>query len=207
MALYLFLGISFGFASAVQPGPLQTFFISRALNQGWRKTILAACAPLISDIPIIILALLILNSLPVWAENGLHLAGGFFILYLAWGAFKSFKHYKLDQTRLQSAGRNFFKAVMVNLLNPNPYLAWSLVLGPLLLKAWRESPGWGAALAAGFYGSIIITNAAIILLFAAIRRLGDRISRILIGISAAVLAGFGFYQLWLGVTGIWFKIV
>ncbi|MFC1871043.1 LysE family translocator [Chloroflexota bacterium] len=206
MAIYIVLGITFGFAAAVQPGPLQTFIISRTLNNGWRYTLPSACAPLVSDIPIVIVVLLILNSVPIWVENVLHFAGGFFVLFLAWGAFKSFKNYRLNQMALLHASRqNFVKAVTINLLNPNPYLAWGLVMGPLLLKGWRESPGNGIGLVAGFYCTMILTTVGIILLFSAVKRFGSKVSRILIGISVIALAGFGLYQLWLGTTALWFN--
>ncbi|HEY77539.1 MAG TPA: LysE family transporter [Dehalococcoidia bacterium] len=206
MAIFLILGITYGFAAAVQPGPLQTFIISRTLSNGWRYTLPSACAPLVSDVPIVILVLLILNSVPIWVENILHFAGGFFVLFLAWGALKSFKNYTLNQTDLlQASRRNFFKAVTINLLNPNPYLSWSLVMGPLLLKGWREDAGNGIGLVAGFYFTMIFTTIGIILLFSALRRFGPKVSRILIGISAIVLACFGFYQLWLGTTALLFK--
>lgn len=206
MAVYLILGITFGFAAAVQPGPLQTFLISRTLSNGWRYTLPSACAPLVSDVPIVILVILILNSVPIWVENVLHFAGGFFVLFLAWGAFRSFKNYTLNQMALLKASRqNFFRAVTINLLNPSPYLSWSLVMGPLLLKGWREDAGNGIGLVSGFYCTMILTTIGIIMLFSALRRFGPRVSRILIGISAIALACFALYQLWLGTTALWFK--
>jgi len=200
------MGITLGFSAAVQPGPFQTFLVSRTLHQGWRHTLPAACAPLLSDLPIVVLALLILVRVPVWLQDVLHLAGGFFVLYLAYGAYQSFKRYNPDQPVLpQSRSQNFIKAVTVNLLNPNPYLEWSLVMGPLLLKGWGEAHHNGIALVGGFYGALILVTAAIILMFAGIGKLVPRINRILIGISVVALAGFGFYQLWLGVAALWFK--
>jgi hypothetical protein len=89
------------------------------------------------------------------------------------------------------------------LLNPNPYLAWSLVMGPLLLRGWREDPANGVALVVGFYVTLISTTGGIILLFVAIRRLGPKVNRILIGVSAIALAGFGLYQIWLGASALW----
>jgi threonine/homoserine/homoserine lactone efflux protein len=205
LIVYLVLGITYGFAAAVQPGPMQTFLISQALTYGWRHTLLLACAPIISDIPVIVLVLIVLNIIPIWVENVLHLVGGFFLLYLAWGAFKTFSKYTLNQTTLfQSKTQSFFKAVLVNLINPNPFLGWSLVMGPLLLQGWRESVSNGVALVAGFYGIMILTTDSITLVFASIRRVGARLNRILIGISAIALAGFAIYQLWLGATGLWF---
>jgi threonine/homoserine/homoserine lactone efflux protein len=206
LTVYLILGITFGFAAAVQPGPFQTFLIARTLKNGWRHTLPAACAPLVSDIPIVILVLPLLSNLPVWVENLLHFAGGFFVLFLAYGAYKSFKNYTFDREALEESGRrNFFKAVFVNLLNPNPYLSWSLVMGPLLLKGWREAPENGIALIGSFYFTMILITAGIILVFAAVRKLGPKVNRILIGVSAVALAGFGFYQLWMGISALWFK--
>jgi threonine/homoserine/homoserine lactone efflux protein len=203
---YLVLGITFGFTAAVQPGPLQTFIISRTLQGGWRQTLPAACAPLFSDIPIILLVLLILNNIPAWVEQFLHLAGGLFVLFLAWGAYRSYRRYNLNQViSTDSAGQNLFKATIVNLLNPNPYLSWSLVLGPLLLEGWREAPSHGVALAAGFYFMMIFINGVIIVLFSPLRKFGPRVNRTLIGVSAVALAGFGIYQLWLGASALWFK--
>lgn len=201
MTVYLLLGITYGFAAAVQPGPFQTFLISRTLSNGWRYTLLATCAPLLTDIPVIILALLVLNSVPDWMEQFLHIAGGLFVLYLAYGALKSFRNYNVNQAALpQSSRQNFLKAITVNLLNPNPYLSWTLVMGPLLLQGWRETPGNGVTLIIGFYLTFIFITDLIVILFGSLRRFGPKVSKVLIGISAIALAGFGFYQLWLGLS-------
>ena len=85
------------------------------------------------------------------------------------------------------------RAALVNVLNPNPYISWSLVLGPLLLKAWREAPANGVALLAGFYGTMVLSLAGTIVLFAAARNLGPRVTRALIGLSSVALACFGCY--------------
>jgi threonine/homoserine/homoserine lactone efflux protein len=86
----------------------------------------------------------------------------------------------------------------VNLLNPNPWISWSLVMGPLLLQAWREAPACGIALLAVFYGFLVAGLAGFIVLFGMAAGLGSRMSRGLIGLSAMALAGFGGYLLWSG---------
>ncbi len=73
---YLILGMTYAFAAAVQPGPLQTYLISQTLANGWRRTIPAAFAPLLSDGPIIILVLLVLSNMPGWLVQVLQCAGG-----------------------------------------------------------------------------------------------------------------------------------
>jgi threonine/homoserine/homoserine lactone efflux protein len=201
MLRYLILGITYAFAAAAQPGPFQTYIISQSLSKGWRRTLPAALAPIFSDVPIIILVLFLLSRVPGWLAPVLQFAGGIFLIYLAYGAYQTWRSFDTREARLdQTHQQTILKAVTVNLLNPNPYLAWSLVLGPLLLKGWRETPANGIALLAGFYIVLISCTAGIILLFAAARNLGPRVNRVMVGISAIGLACFGFYELWLGIS-------
>ena len=201
MAVYLIMGITFGFAAAVQPGPLQTYFISQALKIGWRRTLPATFAPLITDLPIAVLVILLLSRMPIWLEQVLHLCGGVFVLYLAFGTFMAWKNFDANKTvEVQSSQTTVLKAVVVNFLSPGPYLGWSLVLGPLMVKGWREAPANGIALVVTFYGTLIITSMVIIILFSAAKNLGPRVDRVMILLSAFALACFGFYQLWSGIS-------
>ena len=196
---YILLGATYAFAAAVQPGPFQTFLISSTLARGWRNTLPAVLAPILSDIPIVSLVLLVLVQVPPLAVHGLRLAGGLFLLYLAAGALAAYRGYRLP--RMDRPTRVFetvLKAAAVNLLNPSPYLSWSLVLGPLLLQAWRAAPAYGLALVASFYVTMIVSTAAILAPFAGARALGPRFGRAMVGASAVVLAAFGVYQLWAG---------
>ena len=90
-------------------------------------------------------------------------------------------------------------AVVVNILNPNPYLGWSLIMGPLFLQAWNETPINGIALLIAFYCTLVITLAGTIILFAFARKLGPKVSKILLGLSALALFAFSIYQLWIGI--------
>ena len=83
----------------------------------------------------------------------------------------------------------------MNFLNPNPWIFWSLVTGPILIRAWEESPDKGIAFLVGFYGAMIACLMLIIILFGTARQLGPRASRVMLGVSALALAGFGIYQL------------
>ncbi|HVN55791.1 MAG TPA: LysE family transporter [Anaerolineaceae bacterium] len=199
MLVYLSLGMSLGFAATVQPGPFLTYVISQTLKCGWRRTLPMAFAPIISDGPVAALILIFLVNLPKWMEPALRIAGGLFLLYLSYGAYRSWRSYDLLKiSQAQATQQSVWKAVTVNLLNPGPYLGWSLVLGPLLLKGWREDPRNGLALLAGFYGTMVASLVVIILLFSATTNLGPRVNRTLIGLTAIALAIFGGYQLWMG---------
>jgi threonine/homoserine/homoserine lactone efflux protein len=201
---YLMLGTAYAFAAAVQPGPLQAYLISQSLAHGWRRTVLASFAPVISDGPIIALIVFILIQMPGWLAPVLQCAGAIFLLYLAFGAWKTWRSYDAQkQSVAPSRHQTLLKAVVINLLNPNPYLGWSLVMGPLLLQGWRESPSHGIALLLGFYGTIVLSSIGIVALFSSARNLGPRINRKLIGISIVALAGFGIYLLWQGISPYW----
>src|SRR3970040_1606771 len=93
MWLYIVQGIGYGFAAAVQPGPFQTYLISQTLTKGWKRPLPASLAPLISDGPIIALCLLVLSQVPAWLQRFLYVAGGLFILYLAYSACKTWKNW------------------------------------------------------------------------------------------------------------------
>ena len=200
---FLLQGIGYGFSAAVQPGPFQTYLISQTLLNGWRRTLIAALAPLLSDGLIIVTVLLILTRVPPAFRLALQLAGGVFILYLAWGAFRAWRRFDVAVPPAPAAGagaQSLLRAALMNFLNPNPWIFWSLVTGPILIRAWGESPDKGIAFLIGFYGAMIACLALIIILFGTARRLGPRVSRAALGVSAVALAGFGIYQIIKGIS-------
>ena len=201
MWLYILQGIGYGFVGAAQPGPFQTYLISQTLTRGWQRTLPAALAPLISDGPIIALCLFLLSRIPPWFERVLYMAGGLFVLYLAYGALRSWKNFDPTISYVGTETRqSILKAALINTLNPNPYLFWSLVTGPILLSGWRQTPVYGVGFIAGFYVTMILGFSAIIIVFGSARQLGPKVNRALLGSSAIALIGFGLAQLWLGIT-------
>jgi threonine/homoserine/homoserine lactone efflux protein len=203
MLSYILQGITYGFAAGVQPGPLQAYIILQALKNGWRRSIVYALVPLLSDLPIIGLVVTILAFLPAGWVTVLRLAGGAFLVYLAIGAFRTALH-PPDETATPegSPQRGLLQAVVINLLNPNPYLFWSLVTGPILLTGWKESPVYGIAMLAAFYLVMIVVNAVIILVVSIAHGFNPRLRQWLMIASAAGLGAFGVYQLWMGIMGI-----
>jgi threonine/homoserine/homoserine lactone efflux protein len=199
MLTYLLQGLMLGFTAGAQPGPFQTYIISQTMRNGWRRTLIAAFAPLISDAPIILLCLFVLTRVPEWFQHILYMAGGFFILYLAWGAFKLWRNFTvLESAPPEASPKSLFKAATMNVLSPGPYIFWSLVSGPILLRAWQEAPVNGLGFLFGFYFAMIGMNVLVIMLFGIAARTGDLVRRTMIGISALALTGFGLYQLWMG---------
>jgi threonine/homoserine/homoserine lactone efflux protein len=199
----ILLGSSFAFAAAAQPGPLQAYLIAQTLANGFRRTIPAAFAPILSDIPIAALVLFVLTSIPPAFVLGLQFVGGSFLLYLAYGAYKTFRSYQFDlPDAAMTVRQTFFRAVLVNLLNPNAYIGWGLIMGPLVARAWQQSPLSSFAVIAAFYATMILVTIAILALFSRARAAGPRLTRVLVGISACALGVFGLYQIWSGGTAL-----
>lgn len=190
-------GIVLGLSAAASPGPFQAYLIAQALRLGWKRALPIALAPLLSDGPIILLVLFVLTRLPQDFLRWLQVAGGLFVLYLALKSFQAYRVFQPESVLDNRSERlSLIQAVMMNFLSPGPYIYWSILAGPLLLSGWNDRPAYGIAFLAGFYVVMVSSLVLLIILFGSARRLGPRVNRILLGISALALFGFGLYQLW-----------
>ncbi len=204
MWLTFFQGIALALPSIIVPSPLKIYLISRSLAHGWRATLPGALAPLVTDGPIVIATLLILNRIPPWYLNGLRLLGGLFVLYLAWRILRLLRAAGPTlSASAQAARQSFRQALGIQLLNPNPYLLWGLVGGPIVLAAWRQvSPPAGMSFVIGFYLVFVTGLVGLVFLFGTLGRLSAGANRLLNGLAAVALSLFGLYQIVIGLRGI-----
>lgn len=202
MVAYFIQGLLLGFPAAASPGPLQAFFLSETMRVGWRRTLPTALAPLISDLPIILLVLLILTRTPEWLLRIIRIGGGLFLLYLAASYLISFRRGSQDESIPEQPLRtSVFKAALTNLLNPNPYIFWGIVAGPILLSALRQSTSLGLSFILGFYGTLIGGFVFFITIFATGRRYAPRLISSFTLLAIVALALFGLFQLISGIMG------
>ena len=200
MFLYLLQGLGYGGAAAAQPGPFQAYLLSQTLKNGLRSTLVAALAPLMSDGPIVLLVLLVLTQMPDWFVAALRFGGGFFLLFLAYKAYRSAREMagtvvaELPTPKKQSIR----EAALMNMLSPNAYIFWSTIAGPIFLEGWRLAPSHGLAFMLGFYGALIGGFMSFVVLFGILGQASPRLNRVLGFVSAVALFGFGLYQIWLG---------
>ncbi len=194
----LLIGIGYALSAGLQPGPLQAFFLAKVTEQGWRRALPAAFAPLISDGPIALISILVLNTLPASFRHWLQLAGGLLLLYFAWNAFRN--RGKTTEINEKEADRSqpttIFQGALINLLNPAPYLGWSLVMGPAVISAWEAAPGYALTLLLAFYITMISISLVLIYLMGKALLLGPNASRRLSLLSALLLVGLGVYFLY-----------
>ena len=83
--LFLTSGVVLGLSAGFSPGPLLTLVISRTLRHGVKEGIKVAAAPLVTDLPIILVSTFVLarleNVRPVL--GGISIIVGLFVAFLA----------------------------------------------------------------------------------------------------------------------------
>jgi threonine/homoserine/homoserine lactone efflux protein len=192
---YFLQGAALGLTAAATPGSLQTLLISETLLGGFKRGARITLAPLITDAPIVVAVLLILNRVPPSILQLLSIAGGLFVLYLAWGLLKQWRSGSRAAASVEGAQsigwKGLWHAAVVNWLNPNPYIFWTLVGGPTLLAALNQSAVDGAAFLVGMYGVFVGSMLIIAAVFHFARNLGPRVVHGLLLVSVVVLAIFG----------------
>jgi threonine/homoserine/homoserine lactone efflux protein len=193
----LLQGLALGFPAGASPGPFQAFLLQSAARAGPRRSLHLSLVPLVSDPAVILTCLLALTGLPGGFLTALQLGGGALLTWMgATGLRELLRPPRPAGQVVAAPARGFWAAVLVNLTNPNAWIFWSLVGGPTLAVALRQSPGAAAAFLAGFYLSLLSTNAALVLLFGAVGQLGPGVARALAGASAAAFLLLGVTQLW-----------
>ena len=192
---YLATGFSYALSAVSIPGPLQTNILSVTLRFGWRRGIVTIFSPLISDVPIAFLMIVVLGSLPDAALNLIRIGGGFFLWYLAYNAYQQVRAgatFRADsQAQMESVRAVLFKAVMINLLNPGPYIFWGALNGPTLVAALRESFVLALVFLLAFYGTFLGGLGLLVLLFDRLGSISPRVTRRILIFTILLLSFFG----------------
>jgi len=195
-------GALLGLSAAAQPGPFQAYLLARSIRAGARRTLPLVLAPLLSDPPVIATVLLVLTRVPPWVLRGLHLLGGAIVAWLGAVALRD----ALGGAPVRATGegheaRGLWRATLVNLTNPNAWIAWSVISGPILVSAWRKAPSHAVAFAVAFYAFMVGGNAVLVVVAARAAAAGPRLARALGIVSGVALVAFGVWQIVLGVAG------
>ncbi|MEZ4558877.1 MAG: LysE family transporter [Caldilineaceae bacterium] len=194
----LLTGVSLGFSAGISPGPLTTLVLTSTLERGFRAGLRVAIAPLLTDLPIIVVSLLIFSALPPLLEIGLTVAGGVLLVYLGIETLRTSRHAHLELTPQPAAlQQDLWRGVLVNVLSPHPWLFWLSVGSPILIGAWRTSPALAALFLLGFYALLVGSKIAIAWGVAGARHLlDDRWYRTLLRVSGALLLVFAALLFW-----------
>lgn len=166
----LISGIVLGVSAGISPGPLLALAISQTLRYGLKEGIKVSIIPAITDLPIILIALGLLSRLSNYQTilGIISLLGGLFIFYLGYECIR-FKGIEYDQKSTKP--QSLRKGILVNLLNPSPYLFWISVGAPTLLQARHISTLAPALFVIPFYVFLIATKCTIVTLIEKSRHL------------------------------------
>lgn len=150
MIPFLTSGIILGLSAGVAPGPLLALIISETLLHNRKAGIKVAVAPIITDVPIVLLTLLIIAKLSHFQAilGIISILGGCFISYLGFHSIRS-DGAKIDIEPVQE--QSLQKGIIVNFLSPHPYLFWLTVGAPMTVKAMDQSVSAAIAFVASFY--------------------------------------------------------
>jgi len=179
----------------VAPGPLLTLVITQTLRHNVKEGILTATAPVLTDVPIILISFLILNELSDFGVVlGLITAiGGGYVFYLSYETITTGPiKIKIEAPQIQP--RSLRKGVLVNALNPHPYLFWATVGVPFILKVRGENPYAAWIFILSFFSLLIGAKMAVALIVGKFSSfLQGRLYRYImktLGVILAVFAAF-----------------
>ena len=154
MIYYMTIGIILGLSAGFAPGPLLTLVISETLQHDIKSGVKVALAPIITDLPIIILTLFILAKLSNFHNilGIISLTGGFVILFMGYESIRT-KGVALDLK--ETKPKSLTKGILVNALSPHPYLFWLSVGAPTITKALSQSIIAALAFICSFYALLV----------------------------------------------------
>lgn len=207
MLYYLFSGITLGLSAGLSPGPLMALVLSETLSRGKKAGIYVALAPFLTDLPIILLSLLMIDFLSAYhtAFGLLSLAGAFYLLWLARENFL-LREFKVKEG---GSGKSLRKGMVVNFLNPAPYLFWISVGSPLMIKGWHLNGIYPVLFLAGFYVFLVGSKVLIAVLVGVYRtRINDRLYRlinVILGLLLILLSLKFFYDGYISLTEVEFS--
>lgn len=163
MISYLATGTLLGFSAGFTPGPLLTLIVTETLRHNLKAGIKVALAPVLTDLPIVVLTLFILAKLSHFHTilGIISFLGGLFILRLGYeNMCMESVNISLDDAKEQSLR----KGMIVNLLNPHPYLFWFTVGAPTTIKAIGQSVFAAMAFVGSFYVLLVGSKIAVAIL-------------------------------------------
>ncbi len=202
MLYYLFSGTTLGLSAGLSPGPLLALVLSETMHHGKKAGIYVAIAPFLTDVPIILLSLLMIDFLSSSniAFGLLSVVGALYLLWLSRENFQA-KTFKVNAS---GSGKSLKKGILANFLNPAPYLFWISIGSPLMIKGWQVNILNPVLFLVGFYVFLVGSKILIALLVAVYRtRINDQLFRsinIILGLLLILISLKFFYDGYLSLT-------
>ena len=207
LAAIFLSSFAIGFSGALMPGPLLSTTISESSRQGWKVGPLFILGHAVLEM--LLIAGLFLGLAPLLTSNAVFIviafAGGLFMLWMAWGMFRSLPSLSLaevsdagDRDRGGSTGGSgrplALTGVLMSLANPY-WIIWWATIGLGYVISSQEAGLIGVAVF--FAGHILADLVWYAFVSFAVdkgrRILPDLGYKLLIGVCGAFLAGYALY--------------
>ena len=149
--------------SGLIPGPLFTLVVSETLKHGIKEGIKISASPLITDLPIILITILIFSRLS-GTDHVLGIiafTGSAFLIYLSYESL-SFRGSVTDSGSQKSHAVR--KGIIANFLNPSPYIFWFSIGAPTVVKAYKEGVLYALIFVIIFYSTLVGSKVIIALI-------------------------------------------
>jgi len=199
MVQYIAIGTLLGLSAGFAPGPLLTLVISETLRYGERAGLKVAVAPIITDLPIILLTFLILTRLHNFhgVLGIVSLIGGCVVAFMGYDSLRA-KPVELDLNAPQP--KSLLKGILTNTLSPHPYLFWLSVGGPTIARAMQEGYGAPLAFVVSFYIFLVGSKIALAILTGKSKAfLGGTLYRVINGLLGLALLGLALVLVYDGI--------
>lgn len=197
----LTVGTTLGVSAGLAPGPMTTMVLSEAIKGGPKEGIKIAFAPLLTDIPVLLVAMWLTSHLGT--DNTtmaiLSFAGAGMLLFLAWDGWKT-------AVPLQESGSDpqksvFLRGLITSAVSPNPILFW-MTIGAETIRVTLGSDLFSSGIfVASFYVMLLFSK--ILLAWAGGHSRAWIGKHHLIFVNrglAGVLGVFGLVSMWKGLT-------
>jgi len=173
--------------------------LSETVTGGRKAGFLVSLAPFISDIPIVLVIMFFYSQIAKlgWFIPTISFIGSLFLIYIG------LKQLRMNLGDIEVSGRHakgaFKRGLLVNLLNPHPYIFWIMIGAPTLIKAYEASFSYATAFYISMYVCLVGGKMSMTLLIdGAAGRLSGKYLTLISRFMAFLLIAFGFSLLYDG---------
>ncbi len=158
-----------------------------------RAGIKVALAPILTDLPIVLLTLFLLAKISGFRTvlGVISVLGAIFVFYMGYESIRT-KGVSIGVGDCSPASLK--KGIIVNFLSPHPYLFWFTVGAPITIRAIDHGGAAAWAFIGGFYSMLVGAKITLAVLVAKSRTfLTDRMYTYTMRCLGLVLIGFAFF--------------
>jgi threonine/homoserine/homoserine lactone efflux protein len=166
---FLWKGILLGMHAGFAPGPVTTLLVTESLLHGRRAGMKIAFVPVLTDLPVIGVIIPLLYYLTFDATVVIAAISMVGALILCGLGYESLSVTELRYARGEAPNVSLFKAIGTNFFNPNLYIYWITICGPLAVSAFYHSWATMFLFLITFYISITLVKLGISLAVGTVR--------------------------------------